>query len=780
MGISLSARLVEECAGVALLGASLLAALALASYVSSDPALERAVVDDRVGVVGAVVAALLFRALGHGAFVAVAGVGVLGARLLAARGLPRPTSRFWLASALLLASVATLPPLLQEATGGGLAQASGGALGEWLAARERWLVGTWGGLLLNGAFALIGVLSAIGVSGGSVLSAVGASLGWLGAAAAAGVLQLTRWLLGVAGAVRHGAVELALGVQRGVRSVTVWKERRARRARVAAARTPAFSEPDEAEGEAAAGRPATARGRRGDPTIVDHEVDRPAPQQRAFRFSDAPGPYALPDVSIFQRPPAGARSYDRDSLIMKSRILEKKLQDFGVAGRVVTVHPGPVITMYEFEPASGIKVNRIVSLADDLALALRALSVRIVAPLPAKSVVGIEVANPERDVVYVRDLLEGDAVPTDAKLDIALGKDIFGNPVHADLGKMPHLLVAGATGTGKSVFLNVLLCSILCRLSPDQLKLLLVDPKLLELSLYEGIPHLIADVVTNPKRAAAALAGIVRIMDERYQMMAALGARSIEQFNTSVEKELSEGRTTGRLKRRPGEEEGREFELKRFPYIVVVIDELADLMVVSARDVEEALQRLAQMARAAGIHLVLATQRPSVDVLTGVIKANFPARISFQVSSRTDSRTILDQNGAEHLLGQGDMLFLPPGTSKLQRIHGAYVSEDEVAELAKALRSQGAPAFDEKLINPPEGEAGSDDRDDEVDEMYDRAIAIITDSRNASISYLQRRLKVGYNRAARMIEQMEADGIVGRQEGSKARDVYVRPASSFE
>jgi S-DNA-T family DNA segregation ATPase FtsK/SpoIIIE len=338
---------------------------------------------------------------------------------------------------------------------------------------------------------------------------------------------------------------------------------------------------------------------------------------------------------------------------------------------------------------------------------------------------------------------------------------------------MPHLLVAGSTGTGKSVFLNSLLCSLLCRTTPDELKLLLVDPKLLELSVYGGIPHLIADVVTNPKRAAAALGGIVRKMDERYQMMAALGVRSIAQFNERVDRELAAGNTTYRLKPKPGDEEGEEFEYRRLPYIVVIIDELADLMVVSAREVEESLQRLAQMARAAGIHLVLATQRPSVDVLTGIIKANFPARISFQVSSRTDSRTILDQNGADHLLGQGDMLYLPPGTSKLQRFHGAFVDEKEVENLTKQLRAQGGPKFDHELLQAAEEAEASDERDTDVDEMFDRAVAIVADSRNASISYLQRRLKVGYNRAARMIEHMENEGIIGPQVGTKPREVFV-------
>ncbi|HSJ99370.1 MAG TPA: DNA translocase FtsK, partial [Myxococcota bacterium] len=581
---------------------------------------------------------------------------------------------------------------------------------------------------------------------------------------------------------------------RGWQALGVRRARRARRAQFAPAApaletlealAPEALPPavEDGAGEAAPAVPArSARRSAGqeEPHIVDHRAERKKrdPAQEAFVFSEhtPQGPYQFPEVAIFQRAPEVGRRFDRESLIMNSRILEKKLADFGVSGRVVTVHPGPVITMYEFEPGAGVKVNRITNLADDLALALRALSVRIIAPLPGKSVVGIEIPNPERDVVYIRDLLESENFrKSKSKLTLALGKDIFGNPVEADLARMPHLLVAGATGTGKSVFLNSLLCSILFRASPAELKLLLIDPKILELSIYEGIPHLIADVVTNPKRAAAALAGIVHKMEERYRAMAALGVRNIEQFNTRVDELIADGQTLLRLKARPGEEQGQEVPLERIPYIVVVIDELADLMVVSARDVEEALQRLAQMARAAGIHLVLATQRPSVDVLTGVIKANFPSRIAFQVASRIDSRTIMDQNGAEHLLGQGDMLFLPPGTSKLQRMHGAYVSEKEVAELVAFLRQQGAPQFDETLIRARQESEEKEERGEDADDLYDRAVEIVAETRNASISYVQRRLKVGYNRAARMIEQMEAEGVVGPQIGTKPREVFVRP-----
>ena len=778
----ISRRIVEECLGFGLLAASLLAILALATYSPADPIFERAEVANRAGVIGAAVAAILFRTLGYASVVLVIASGVIGARLILGRGFPGLTSRFWVSTVALLLSISTLSPIAQQASPFSFSGNEGGSVGAFLAEHERWLVGSWGAVIGNVVLAVIGILAATGVSAGAVLGRFGMGLGWLAAAVGSVVLALAHWLRRGFAALRRGGAELIGGVEQGSRSIRVWRERHSRRREIAAADkfANASSEaadsvelPGERGGETGRASKRAAAG----PTIVDHIAERPRGEgvQETFSFDEErDGPYQLPDISVFKRPPEGSHKYDRDSLIMNSRILEKKLQDFGIGGRCVTVHPGPVVTMYEFEPASGVKVNRIVTLADDLALALRALSVRIIAPLPGKSVVGIEVANPDRETVYLADILESDSLRAEkSQLAIALGKDIFGNPSHADLAKMPHLLVAGSTGTGKSVFLNSLLCSLLCRTTPDELKLLLVDPKLLELSVYGGIPHLIADVVTNPKRAAAALGGIVRKMDERYQMMAALGVRSIAQFNERVDTELAAGNTTYRLKPKPGDEEGEELEYRRLPYIVVIIDELADLMVVSAREVEESLQRLAQMARAAGIHLVLATQRPSVDVLTGIIKANFPARISFQVSSRTDSRTILDQNGADHLLGQGDMLYLPPGTSKLQRFHGAFVDEKEVESLTKQLRAQGGPKFDKELLQAAKEAEASDERDADVDEMFDRAVAIVADSRNASISYLQRRLKVGYNRAARMIEHMENEGIIGPQVGTKPREVFV-------
>ena len=761
--------------GLALVTVAGLAGLGLWTWSPADPAFRLGPVANAAGPAGATLAALLRAGFGSAAWAVVAAAAGLGGWLAAGRGAPPLAGRFWAGCCLLLVSLAPLASLLARTAPSLFARAAGGRVGEGLADLESAILGTWGAFLLNGLLAGAGAFNVSGISAGRALEALRAAASAAGRCAARGAALaaaawrgLARWLAATWGLLPRTAGALA-----------VWRERRARRARVAAAR----------EIEIAAGQPVAsaaeplprpARRRGAEPDIVDHREDGRArgPRQEAFAFSERTprGPYHLPDISVFDPPAETRRGYDRDSLIMNSRILEKKLADFGISGRVVTVHPGPVVTMYEYEPASGVKLNRIVGLADDLALALRALSVRIIAPLPGKSVVGIEVANPQREVVTIRELLESETLRNHrSKLSIALGKDIFGNAVEADLARMPHLLVAGATGTGKSVFLNSVLCSILFRSTPDELKLLLVDPKLLELSVYEGIPHLIADVVTNPKRAAAALAGVVHKMEERYRMMQALAVRSIDQFNTRVDELLRKGEQSFRARPRPGEEEGEEFPLRRLPYILVVIDELADLMVVSAHDVEEALQRLAQMARAAGIHLLLATQRPSVDVLTGVIKANFPARISFQVSSRTDSRTILDQNGAEHLLGQGDMLFLPPGTSKVQRIHGSYVSEKEVARLVAFLREQGRPEFDETLTRLREESEAKEARGEEVDDMYDQAIHIVAETRNASISYLQRRLKVGYNRAARMIEQMEIDGIVGRQDGTRPRDVHVRP-----
>jgi S-DNA-T family DNA segregation ATPase FtsK/SpoIIIE len=555
---------------------------------------------------------------------------------------------------------------------------------------------------------------------------------------------------------------------RAARAHEAWQEYRLEREAAAGADEGPF---DASEPARPLELPRKRKPRPGDaPEVVEHRVPAPAPlrqQPLPFAPSGSSGPFRLPELDLLAKGGEDDARFDRDTLIQNSEILQKKLADFGVHGRVVKVHPGPVITMYEFEPAPGVKVSRIVNLSDDLALALRAMSVRIVAPIPGKSVVGVEVPNANRDVVVLRDVLAHPAYQdAESPLQIALGKDIFGSPVTADLAGMPHLLVAGATGTGKSVFLNALLCSILFRATPDDVKLLLIDPKMLEFSTFQGIPHLLADVVTNPKRAAAALLGIVNMMDERYQLMAAKGVRNIAQYNKAVAKDLAQSP--------PAPDD--ELVPRKLPYVVVVIDELADLMIVAARDVEESLMRLAQMARASGIHLVLATQRPSVDVLTGVIKANFPSRISFQVSSRTDSRTVLDANGAERLLGMGDLLHVPPGSAKLERIHGPYVSEKEVRALCDYLRQQGSPEFDPELMRlSQESERKEELAGEDYDDLFDEAVSIVARHRIASISFIQRKLKIGYNRSARIVEQMEAEGIVGPQEGTKPREIFVRP-----
>lgn len=521
------------------------------------------------------------------------------------------------------------------------------------------------------------------------------------------------------------------------------------------------------------------------------ESEKTAPLQETFDFVKDDGNYRTPSLSLLDAPPATTRRVDKEALTMNARLLEKKLKDFGVDGEVVEICPGPVVTMYEFAPGPGIKVSRIAGLSDDLSMALQALSIRIVAPIPGKGVVGVELPNRERETVYLKEILGAEEFQRGKmKLPLALGKDISGAPLVTDLARMPHLLVAGATGSGKSVSINTMILSLLYTHTPRDLRIIMVDPKMLELSIYEGIPHLLLPVVTNPKKAALALKRAVDEMGRRYRLMADKGVRSVESYNRLLEreeKELAENRVKATSVAEEPEELAADDEAAiqafldrdealehgHLPYLVVIVDELADLMMVAGRDLEESIARLAQMARAAGIHLILATQRPSVDVITGLIKANFPARISFQVSSKTDSRTILDCNGAESLLGAGDMLFLPPGTSKLQRSHGAFVSDAEVQRVVEFLKKQGKPLYDKTFLEEKASEdAGA--ADEELDERYDAAVALVAETRQASISMVQRRLRVGYNRAARMIEKMEREGIVGPSDGtSKPREVFI-------
>ena len=487
--------------------------------------------------------------------------------------------------------------------------------------------------------------------------------------------------------------------------------------------------------------------------------EAPVPRQEVFDFMRSDSGFQLPSINLLDNFKEELSSADDENLSMQSKLLEKKLDDFNVNGKVVAVSPGPVITTFEYEPAPGVKINKIVNLTDDLALALRATSIRIVAPIPGKAVIGIELPNTSRELVRFRGIVASSAFEkSKSKLTICLGRDIIGNPVVAELDKMPHLLIAGATGTGKSVALNAMICSLLYKSIPDEVKLIMIDPKRIELSSYDGIPHLITPVVTDVKKATNALFWAVREMERRYELLSEKKSRNIRQYNQKIEKEKNSD---------------KDPSLKKLPYIVIVIDELADLMMSASRNVEFALTRLAQMARAGGIHLILATQRPSVDVLTGIIKANFPTRLTFQVSSKTDSRTIIDTNGAENLLGDGDMLFLPPGTAKLQRIHGAFISEEELSRIIGFLKNQKTPEYDKTILKaPPKEEEDSDTI--EYDERYDDAVALITKTGQASISMIQRHLRIGYNRAARIIEVMEKEGIVGPSDGAKPRDVLVK------
>jgi S-DNA-T family DNA segregation ATPase FtsK/SpoIIIE len=488
-------------------------------------------------------------------------------------------------------------------------------------------------------------------------------------------------------------------------------------------------------------------------------------EQEQFAFMHVAGEFQLPSLDLLSDPPEKADTHiQRESLEMNARRLEKKLADFGVQGDVVEILPGPVITMYEFKPAPGIKISKVAGLSDDLALALRAPSIRIVAPIPGKAAIGIEIPNNRREMVFLKEVLSSPSY-RDSKLElpIALGKDITGEPVIADLVKMPHLLVAGATGAGKSVSINTMIQSLLFKVSPDMVQFLIIDPKRIELSVYQDIPHLLHPVMTEPKEATKALRWAVTEMERRYMLLSDRGVRNINTYNRKILKEQKSGTAI--------DEQG---EKKTLPFIILVIDELADLMMVSSRDVEESITRLAQMARAAGIHLIIATQRPSVDVLTGIIKANFPTRISFQVSSKVDSRTILDTIGAEHLLGEGDMLFMPPGVGRITRIHGAFVSEEEIKSVTDFLRNQKRPEYDSSILSEIARDEESEEGEIELDEKYEQAVEVVLQSGQASISMLQRKMRVGYNRAARMIEVMERQGIVGPSDGVRPRDVYGR------
>ncbi|MEJ1967570.1 MAG: DNA translocase FtsK 4TM domain-containing protein [Rhizomicrobium sp.] len=500
------------------------------------------------------------------------------------------------------------------------------------------------------------------------------------------------------------------------------------------------------------------------------------------------GEYQLPALSLLAEPVVlhDATALSDDALEENARMLEAVLTDFGVKGRIMAVRPGPVVTLYEFEPAAGVKSSRVISLSDDVARSMSAVAARI-AVIPGRNVIGIELPNQNRETVYLREQLSSaEYDKARAPLTLALGKTIGGEPVMADLAKMPHLLVAGTTGSGKSVGLNTMILSLLYRMAPEQCRLIMIDPKMLELSVYDGIPHLLSPVVTDPKKAVVALKWAVREMEERYRKMSKLGVRGVEAFNDRVRKAKEKGETLKRtvqtgFDRETGKPiyEDEMLELEPMPFIVIVVDEMADLMMISGKEIEGAIQRLAQMARAAGIHLIAATQRPSVDVITGTIKANFPTRISFQVTSKIDSRTILGEQGAEQLLGQGDMLYMMAG-GRIRRIHGPFVTDHEVEDVVRFLKTQGRPDYLDAVTEEPDEEsddpyalAGGGGNSNSGDDLYDKALAIVARERKATTSYIQRRLQIGYNKAASLIERMEHDGVVSKPNHKGLREVLL-------
>ncbi|MBI3393206.1 MAG: DNA translocase FtsK 4TM domain-containing protein [Nitrospirae bacterium] len=750
----------HEIRAVLLFLFAVLSALALLTYSAADPSLNsassRGGILNRIGVAGAFGADFFFQVLGGGAYLLP--IAFLVAALRSLRPQADEHARRWpgiLGVVLLFVSVSALSahfypdrfPLGEPIPPGGVVGTlSRGALVS--------LFSDVGTVVILFSFLLIALIVTTRFTLAGLLQITASSLRQTAAAVSGTVVLHRERALRRREAATHAAPETKPRIAGG---------------RETAPGSDGADELEPPPGAAGAAKPKIRRPKTDAGTL---ELDLgPAGRRRP----DSGGVYQLPPLSLLADPPPPLTGQTKEELFANASLLEAKLRDFAVEGRVTQVYPGPIVTMYEYEPAPGVKINRVVTLADDLALALKAPAVRVGGQIPGKAAIGIEVPNPGREPVHLKAILTSPAFREPASpLTIALGKDIFGTPVAADLARMPHLLVAGATGAGKSMGLNVMILSLLFNTHPRDVKFLLIDPKRLELSVYEDIPHLIEPVVTESKKAGEALGSLVAEMEHRYHLLAAAGARNIESYNAMIDGGQGD-------KNRGAKSGGDSPPAERIPYVVVVIDELADLMMVSARRVEESIARLAQMARAAGIHLILATQRPSVDVLTGVIKANFPARIAFQTASKIDSRTILDSMGAEQLLGKGDMLFMPPGTNRLQRIHGAFVTEAEIARVVEHTKAQAVPLYGtlERIMAAraeAEALAAQDAAAEERDDLYEQARAIVASSRNASITHLQRRMRVGYNRAARMIEDMERDGIVSAPRGpNRDRDVLVPP-----
>ena len=789
----------SELVGLALILGGIALILAIASFRPEDPSLNRSTDQpamNLLGMSGAVTADLLLQSLGLAALVLAIVPIVWGWRLIRRHAL----SLWWMRLAFLpLAPVALAIALagLPYPQGWPLTVGLGGFAGDWLMARLVEASGLARPLIAIAAFVLALGLSygALGIAIGSYIVAGRRTAGGLHTAGGFFARTLDR--------IRKPDPETAAAM----------REQRALEARERRIEPRFGDDGDEfddqdaptisIEGPTLDAPPLND----GDTALDIEEIDGPGdqrdrPRKRVEQRQARPKPgrrgrtagqgtldlvpseeYQLPPLELIGKMPvAVAARASESSLEQNARLLEGVLEDFGVKGKIVKVRPGPVVTLYEFEPAAGIKTSRVINLADDIARAMSAVSVRI-AVVPGHNVIGIEMPNRDRELVTLRELLSADSYErTAAKLALVLGKDIGGAPVIVDLARMPHLLIAGTTGSGKSVAINTMILSLLYRLTPETCKFIMIDPKMLELSVYDGIPHLLSPVVTEPRKAIVALKWVVREMEDRYRAMSKLGVRNIEGYNQRTAAAAEKGeRLTRQIQTGFDPESGEpiyeeeEIPLEPLPYIVVIVDEMADLMLVAGKDVEVAIQRLAQMARAAGIHLLMATQRPSVDVITGTIKANFPTRISFHVTSKIDSRTILGEQGAEQLLGQGDMLYMAQG-GRITRVHGPFVGDSEVESVVRFLKKQGRPTYIDDITREEENQPGlpGGEENEGGDALYDQAVAIVCRERKASTSFVQRHLQIGYNRAARIIERMEREGVVSAANHVGKREVLAR------
>ena len=770
-------RYADEALGLMLLVAALLTALALFSHSPQDPVPffsstsgENARATNWIGGFGAMWSYLLLTAFGLTAWLLVAGLAAWGVNRFSAKRFVNPGTK---AVGLVLLAL-SLPALLSILLGArdyrGETLDSGGLLGSGIAGFVRARFNTAGSIIVLSALFVLSIPLSTQVSLGEAL------------------FRLKLRFIALFGRFRIGfARRRERQMKERLKRIVVQKHIEKSRQEEGALGDFAFGEERgpvkvrKVEGEggfsirkvAAPPPSAPAAGREKE---KPKEKKKPSPQKP---LPIEMGGYLYPQTSLLQKyEPVG--TFDRKQLPEIARRITEKCAEFGVEGEVVEYHPGPVVTTYEFRPAAGVKVTQVMSMSEDLALALSAESIRI-ERIPGRSSVGIEVPNPDGgDLIALRDVIESERFAAErSMLALALGKDIHGEPVVQNLQSMPHLLIAGTTGSGKSVGINTIITSLLFKATPSQVKLILIDPKMVELEIYRDIPHLLSPIVTDPKKASNALKWAVAQMEERYQLLSKVGnVRNIDQYNRAID----DKQTVAEVKARLGDE-AEDLALEPLPYVVVIIDELADLMMTAPKDVEESIARIAQKARAVGIHLVVATQRPSTDVLTGVIKANLPSRIAFKVATKIDSRVVLDGNGAEKLLGRGDMLYLGPGTSRLHRVHGAFISVQETAALVKFLKKQAKPVYDEEVTKDREEEArvanAANGKGDESDPLYDEAARLVVKERMASISFLQRRMGVGFSRAGKLIDMMDRDGLLGPQKGSKPREVLV-PADYFD